>query len=232
MGADRVSAQAPSLRQSGGFTLLELLIAIAVFALIATACYRLLKSVTRMQESSTAVWEHIGVMQRARLVLEKDLLQIAMRPIRDESGRRQPALVAGQDDKLLEFTRSGWRNMTGELRSDLQRVSYKLHDHRLIRSYWPVLDRGIPMEPVNQMLMEDVDAIHFRFRDSRKRWYPAWPPQSGKQDLRPYMLPALIEVVIEHSEYGYIRMQLPGVSYEMQLQTKQVQPSSDNGRNG
>ena len=232
MGSNRIPAQAPSLRRSGGFTLLELLIAIAIFALIATASYRLLKSVTQMQESSIAVWDNIGVMQRARLVLEKDLLQLAIRPIKDEFGQRQSAMVAGQDGKLLEFTRSGWRNITGELRSDLQRVSYELTDRQLVRRYWPVLDRGISQEPQRQVLMEDVDAIRFRFRDSRKRWHKTWPPQSEKQSQRPYLLPALVEVVIEHPEYGYIRMQLPGVSYETQLQTGQTPPSPNNGRGG
>ncbi len=233
MGSNRIPAQAPSLRRSGGFTLLELLIAIAIFALIATASYRLLKSVTQMQESSIAVWENVGVMQRARLILEKDLLQLAMRPIKDEFGQRQSALVSGQDGKLLEFTRAGWRNITGEQRSNLQRVSYELSDeHQLVRRYWPVLDRGISLEPKSQVLIEDVDAIRFRFRDSRKRWHKTWPPQSEKQSLRPYMLPALVEVVIERPEYGYIRMQLPGVSYEPQLQTEQTPPSPNNGGSG
>jgi general secretion pathway protein J len=65
-----------------------------------------------MQESSVEVWDSLGEIQRAKLVLEKDLLQLTIRPIKDESGQRLPALMTGQEGYLLEFTRSGWRNLT------------------------------------------------------------------------------------------------------------------------
>jgi general secretion pathway protein J len=67
----------------------------------------------------------------------------------------------------LEFTRSGWRNLTEQGRSDLQRVAYEFTENQLIRYYWQVLDRGISVQPQAQVLMGGIDNISFRFRDNR-----------------------------------------------------------------
>ncbi|MCK5893028.1 MAG: type II secretion system minor pseudopilin GspJ [Endozoicomonadaceae bacterium] len=230
MGFDRIPKKAPFLIQCRGFTLLELLIAITIFALIASASYRLLKSVTLVEESSIEVWDRTDEILRAKLVLEKDLLQLAIRPIMDESGQQLPALIARQNGKLLEFTRSGWRNFTKADRSDLQRVSYEFTENQLIRHYWPVLDRGVSLKPQTQVLMSNVDNIRFRFRDSSKGWHDIWPPPYQKASLRPYLLPALVEVSIEHPHYGDIRMQLPGVTYQQKPQERQTAVSPNKRR--
>lgn len=232
MGFDRIPEKAPSLIRCRGFTLLELLIAISIFALIAAASYHLLKSVTQMQESSVEVWDSLGEIQRAKLVLEKDLLQLTIRPIKDESGQRLPTLMTGQEGYLLEFTRSGWRNLTEQGRSDLQRVAYEFTENQLIRHYWQVLDRVISVQPQAQVLMGGIDNISFRFRDNRKRWHTIWPPQSEKESLRPYMLPAVVEIGIEHPRYGYIRMQLPGVTYQQQAQEQKQEQEPSSPRQG
>lgn len=230
MEFDRIPEKAPLLIRCRGFTLLELLIAIAIFALIASACYRLLQSVTLVEKSSIEVWDRTDEILRAKLVLEKDLLQMAIRPIMDESGQQLPALIARQNGKLLEFTRSGWRNFTEEGRSDLQRVSYELIENQLIRHYWSVLDRGVPVKPQTQILMSNIDNIRFRFRDSRKGWHDTWPPQSEKASLRPYLVPAVVEVSIEHPHYGDISIKLPGVTYQQQVQERQTAGSPNKRR--
>ena len=95
-------------RTHKGFTLLELMIAIAIFGVISTAAYKLFATVTQAQEVTQSVLDILDKQQRAEVIVENDLLQVAPRPIRDEQGVQQPALIAPGKQSLIEFTRSGW----------------------------------------------------------------------------------------------------------------------------
>ena len=144
------------MKQNKGFTLIELMIAILIFAMISTAAYKLFDSVSRAQQVTDGILDHLDEMQRALVVLEKDLFQVAPRPVRDEFGDRQKAIVApGINGEILEFTRFGWRNPLLELRSNMQRVAYNLEEGELVRYYWPILDRAPDSVLIRQVLLTE-----------------------------------------------------------------------------
>lgn len=199
----------------GGFTLLELLIAIALFTLLATACYRLLATAIQAQGTTAQVWEKLRVYQKARLIIKKDIHQIVARPIRDSRGERQFAFSGGKFDRgkkvLFTFTRSGWHNLLSMPRSDLQRISYVIEADQLVRYYWSVLDIALDAPPVRQVVMEGVENVNVAFLDQKNRWINLWPPASEEQKIRMTLLPAALRIIFTHENYGKIQWWFPGV---------------------
>ena len=103
-----------AIREAKGFTLLELLIAMAIFSVLVTGSYSLLRSVRTTHEAADAIWTRLDSLQRTQITLQKDFFQLARRPVRNELGEREAALFAGSAGEV-SFTRHGWRNFTGAL---------------------------------------------------------------------------------------------------------------------
>lgn len=209
-----------------GFTLLELMVAIMLFSMISAAAYKLLTSAMRAQEVTQSVLDELDKLQRAEIVLEKDLFQMARRSVRDGSGQQQSALkVPGTGGTLIEFTRSGWQNPLQVTRSTLQRVAYSLEGDRLIRYYWPVLDRAPGSNRIRQPVMSGVKGVKFRFLDEHKRWMSSWPPtqnlQQSASDEGRTKIPVAVELTIVHEKVGPMVTVVPLASYKPDQVNKQ-----------
>ena len=126
-----------------GFTLLELLIAIAIFALLGLGTYRMLDSVLQTDKVTRAHEMQLREVVRAMAAFERDLLQVQARATRDAFGGPRAALLGeALDSPSIELTRNGWRNPLGQPRSSLQRVRWQLSGEQWQRQYWTVLDQA------------------------------------------------------------------------------------------
>jgi len=198
-------------RAMAGFTLLELLIAIALFALLGLATYRMLEAVMRSDEVVRAQEVQLRELGRAMWSMERDLIQAMPRPVRDGYGDEQNAFVgqmAGAADGVsLELTRSGWRNPTGMRRANLQRVRWRLAGDTLERVYWVVLDRDVDSEARVQPVLDNVQALRLRYLDAENTWHEEWPPFEfgrGNPEEQARRLPLAVEVSVDHQRYGTI----------------------------
>lgn len=201
---------AADCQRQGGFTLLEVLIAVTITAVIGIGVWQLLAGVISAKNGIDRVSGEFSRMQQAVVILERDLAQVLFRPVRDAYGEPLPAVTTRSDHWAIEFTRAGWRNPLQSVRSDLQRVAYEVVDETLRRHYWQVLDRAQDTEPRQQELLPGVTRLSWRFLDQNRDWQPDWPSDGQLQALpinggAQVPLPLAIEVVIEHRRFGQIR---------------------------
>lgn len=186
-----------------GFTLLELLVALAIFGLLATLSYGGLQTVMTQQSMTEEASDELGELQKLYLVMQRDIEQVMLRPIRDEYGDVQPALVGGE---TLQLTRAGWRNPTGRPRSSLQRVAYAFEEEQLVRYTWLVLDRAQDSEALVQPLSGAIEEMRLRYLGANNEWSEQWPSvqAAADPDSVPEALPKVVEVTMEHESYGPI----------------------------
>ncbi len=145
-------------QKSRGFTLLELLVSMSIFATLGLGAYQMLQTVADSHERVRSSADAFTGLNLAYSIIQRDFNQFAPRRVRDEYGDVLPAIVFDNEDYIIEFTRRGWSNPAGRNRSRLQRVAYSLdfEEETLTRHFWEVLDRAEDSEPISQLLLEGV----------------------------------------------------------------------------
>ena len=189
-----------------GFTLLELLVAVAIFSVLSAMAYGGLRNVIDNSQQTDLTMQRLQEVQLAVLKISRDFNQLANRSIRDEYGNDQDYLVSSEGgDIFVEFSRNGRRNPAELQRSHLQRVAYKLEENQLYRLDWPHLDRPQEMQPYESVLLSDVESASVRFLDTNNEWHDQWPPLNTNlqaSDLSESL--TAIEVTLELTDWGEI----------------------------
>jgi general secretion pathway protein J len=182
-------------RNASGFTLIEVLVALLVFALLAGFGYRGLGAVLDAGErvtSETGKWRDLALaFEHMRI----SFAQAAERPIRDRNDVDAPAFQAvpatrNSSEPLVAFTRMGYAGHEGAA-ADQQRVGYRLRDDRLEQLAWPVLDQAPHTEPLSIPLLTGVREVSFAYLHQGK-WHTSWPiAESAAQQ------PAAVQVTLQ-----------------------------------
>jgi general secretion pathway protein J len=148
--------------------------------------------------------ERHNELQRAFIILERDLSQIARRSIRfDGEAPSDNFLQTSEgiylsDEQVLAFVRHGWTNPGLLLpRSDMQAVSYQLVDETLERLHFNFVDAVGGEEPKVRRLISNVSSLAFEFYDGKK-WQETWSEKH---------LPLAIAIEVETKDYQIIRRQ-------------------------
>jgi len=171
-------------RQQLGFTLLEVMVSIAIFSVIALGSWQVLDRVTTSKSHIEQRSAQLRELHRGMWLLARDIRSIVDRPIRNTLGEREDALTSLVAGYPLLLTRDGWPNPLGEQRSSLQRVGYLVAPtdsgtNALMRHYWPVLDQAPESKPYQQVLLNDIDYFEVQFIDSSGNTSFHWPPNSS-----------------------------------------------------
>ena len=191
------------MQRNTGFTLLELLVSLSIFALIGVMAYSGLQSIMIQQSHTEEASQRLADLQKAYRIMRRDLEQIVVRKIRNEFGDTVDELVGGRGFTGVEFSRAGHPNPAGFLRSDLQRVAYVPDQDTLLRQTWRVLDRAQDSKPDEQVLVEGVSRFSMNFLNAADEWLESWPPPQGLSATTGG-LPQAVEVELELDNFGVI----------------------------
>lgn len=168
------------LRPQSGLTLVELIIAVALLAVLTVMAYRGLDSMMRSNDRTLAETER---WRNTTLLLERfaaDVSQPARRQIRAGNGELLPAWwgralpePAGSESQL-EFTR---KSPPGQ---DESRLGYRLHGGNVELLIWRVLDRAPGTSAEAYTLLTNVRALRFRHLDAKGIWQEEWPTSKAE----------------------------------------------------
>lgn len=136
-----------------GFTLLEMVVAIALSALVAAMAYQSFDGASRNAARTREVLTGLNKLDKAWQLIGQDMRNIV--PVNAQMPNPQVRFeAASQKTKgketfqvLMVFSRRGWMNPLGRVRSDLQQVNYRIAEGKLYRDYLP--ERNLPLENID-----------------------------------------------------------------------------------
>jgi general secretion pathway protein J len=194
-------------RRRNGFTLIEVLVALAVFGVLSVVAYMALGQTLSNADLLGERMARLEAIQRTIRYLDSDLMQAAPRPVRGLLGEGyEPAIRSSfASEFALEVTHGGWTNPAGLPRGTLQRSAYRIEDGELLRYHWRVLDRTVNTEPIETVLLDGVESIVFRYLTADGEPSEQWPPTgvTGPTGFR--LRPRAVEVVLTLFDEGEIR---------------------------
>ena len=181
-----------------GFTLVEMLIALAIFGMLTAAGVTLLTLTVRTQETSERLLDELGAIRRSGALLTADLGQAAARTRRDRDGRPVQAFIGSGGDQalLMALVRRGGDDEDSP-QGPLQRVEYRLNEGRLERLAFGHVDGEA--QAVTVPLLAGVRQLRLRYRDDEGGWRETWDPTD------PTRLPRAVELVSDTEDHGTVR---------------------------
>lgn len=183
-----------------GFTLIEVLVAIAIFASLSVSAYMVLNQVQRSNQASLEKTERLKDIQRAMVIIDNDFRQIALRRFRTNGEEPDENILFWQEglieseNKAVLFTRLGWQNPQQVFpRGEITKVGYRIVADRLERVWWRYPDTPVGQEGVVTSLLDDVDKIEMQFY-KEGGWSESWDESST--------LPKALSITFTLKDYG------------------------------
>jgi type II secretion system protein J len=195
-------------KTEAGFTLIEVMVSLMIFGMIAAAGVAILSFSVKAQSVAGAKLDDLSALTRTMSILSADLAQASNRATRDEAGTSVPALVGESGSgitPMLRLVRAGWSNIDGAPRSSMQKVAYRVDAGTLQRIAYPMIDGAQPLPPA--ALLTHVRQVTLRYRIAGA-WSDRWDGASGRP------LPDAMELTVQRDEgTQYRQMFLVGTSY-------------------
>lgn len=199
------------MMRNRGFTLLELIVVIAIFGVMSAMAYGGLSSVLKTRTHVEKSLERTAEYQKAFMRLRNDFQNVRYRPVRDAYGVTQGPFI-GDNDAHVTITRGGWRNPLSQPRASLERVTYYFDPDKkaLIRSSYRVLDQSQDSKLFEVTLLENVTSLSWRYLDNKREWQTLWPPTSlaGSTTSSTSNFPQppmAVEITLKTDDMGEIR---------------------------
>ncbi len=184
-------------RGNRGYTLIEVLIAVSVFAILAGSVYLALSALSEAAFVQRERSEELAGLQLAVVRLESDLRQLVSRPVRRADDSLAPALEGLRD--RFEATRAGWTNPGDQRRSQLQRFGWRQRDEVLEREFELVTDPVGGRAQQTETMLDAVGGFELEYRSVEGRWLDQWPPEGA-----PAALPSAVRYRLRTARFGDI----------------------------
>jgi general secretion pathway protein J len=164
--------------------LIELLVALLVFSLLAMAGYRGLNALLQTRAHLDLETRKYLALSRFFTRLDEQFAQTLNRPVRTANGTAQAALVglpgtgSSLEQAQILFTRAGGGNAVGSVLPP-QRVGYRLHKDAIQLLRWDVLDQAPGSQPLEDNVLDGVREFNLRYLSPAMVWEPQWPMTSA-----------------------------------------------------
>jgi len=164
-------------RPDSGFTLVEMLIALFIFALLSAGAMSAMFSSIQTKDRLGAAVEAVSEIETARALIKSDMANVILRTNRDPYGSPEQYSLSGGAETLLTFTRTGRENPGGlEKRGDVQRVAYVFEDNNFLRRSFAA-DNPAPLTPLrDRVLIANLDNVDISFEDDRISYSQVYVP--------------------------------------------------------
>jgi general secretion pathway protein J len=159
-----------ALSKQQGFTLLEIVIALAIFSVMSMMAYAGLAAMLDARASTVPRAQQLAQLQTTLYLLNEDLSQVIKRPIRDQLGSSEPAFSIGRGNEILVFTRTVPSWLANSSETNLLRVSYSLEKEALYRRVWTIPDRTQQTEYRRRRLLVTQGVTIKGFSAKTKTW--------------------------------------------------------------
>ena len=170
-----------SVRLQRGFTLLELMVAMAIFAMLAVAGWQVFDGVNRARERAQFHADNLAVLQYAYLQLQQDMAQVIPYQAPSTQNNSTPTNItndstdnnnqAGEqkneiapepfmrvDGEHVSFVRFADPDPRYQSSTSIQHIEYIFADERLIRRQYTSLEDGRDSVSLDSVLLEGVTA--------------------------------------------------------------------------
>lgn len=196
-------------RFPAGFTLMEVMVALFIMALIAMLASQAFNTASSGAAATREAMDRLAAIDRTLFVIETDLRNALPKTYRQRLGEVLPALyVAQSDDYWLVVMRGGVANPLRQRRTEEARVGYRYVEDTIWRDTWYNPLDNEEDQAYQQKLLTGVEDILVRVLPSGQGvsiaagpWYDMWPATGRK----PEDLPIAIELTLTLEDMGEIK---------------------------
>lgn len=194
------------MNRNKGFTLLELLISLALFSVIYVVAHGTLSTIlsgSQALDDEQRRWRKMDILFT---LMQEDLQFANNRKIRGVDGFVLPALIGQATDiravsnPTLEFSRSGLHVLAGKTETGSRRVAYRLKENILYREIWQTMDRKYDAKPTTVQVLSDVDQFEARFLAKDGQWLNSWPNSQYSDEV----LPQAVDIKVTQKDHVVI----------------------------
>lgn len=202
--------------RKAGFTLIEILLAMFIFTIVAMIITSALHTVITTQTATEKSAARLNELQMALIFLSRDFEQTIERPITNANNAPEEAFIGSE--KTAIFTHAGVTNPLGNTtRSTLQRTRYRLDNKNLVRDTWFMLDLADHTPPNQRTLLKGITDLKLEYLDAAGKFQPTWPPPADSAITA--KLPKAVRVSLTLVDFGEI-IQLYIIPGQMSEQPK------------
>lgn len=200
--------------KASGYTLIEILIALSIFALLSVITSASLYNNFKTREHIETSSKQIAQIQYALSVIERDIKQIVDKTVTIKSMQRKSAFIGNAD--TIEFTRGGFITPHEiDKLSSLKRVAYKCQGKKLVRSIYPRVDNITDVKLSNKVLLNDLSSCSFAFLTVKNEVVHDWQEKSTAEHTMQQSLPKAIQLKLRFTNLGEMKLLyiIPGGLY-------------------
>lgn len=158
-----------------GFTLVELLVAIAIFAVLSALGWKIFDYLNKVKDRNAVHEQQLLSLQDSYLQMQRDALQMV--PLTANiSGQIQPAFLL--DDQSLQFSKAGVTDPLKQGLSPFERIEYRYNaqDRKVYRLKYPNLNVLQTTQPLSSTILENVDDFQITILNPNE--LNSWPEAS------------------------------------------------------